>query len=320
MSITTCPLLIKCRVNTYFDKVHSYLPLFHKHRFMDAEIRGSEQSNLLESTITPESSLILYGIFALSARFCTSSIFNGIAPAQRGERFGQRAKAIFDDSIRNIKQPTLKYLQGCILLAFYLYSSEPDSQGWLVIGTCSRLAHDLKLNVVDGTASTNRQVHLPALEWSKREELRRAWWCVWELDTFASAISCRPSTIDRTKMQVFLPVSDTAWFNDTPVKSAIIDPNPLNAWNTLRDCPNQDERAWFLVINFLVLLAQDLGQQKKPNSQIIQDMESAVACYALLLPPRFHLDSGSVKFDAEHFRESNWIISTNLMLQGCVKS
>lgn len=256
-------------------------------------------------------------MLALSARFSSSPLFDGIKPPQRGDRFGQRAKAIYDNSIRAIRQPNLRYLQGCILLAFYLYSCEPDSQGWLVIGACSRLAYDLGLNKIDDDYQSDSAARtISNLEWSEREELRRAWWCVWELDTFASAIACRPPTIDSSKMQVLLPVSDHTWFANVPVESAIIDPNPLVAWQTLRGCPNQDERAWFLVINFLLLIAYDLGQQKKPDPQRTKDIEAAVACYTLLLPPQFHLDSGSILFNSEHFRRSNWIISTNIMLQG----
>ncbi|RFU27357.1 hypothetical protein B7463_g8981, partial [Scytalidium lignicola] len=270
------------------------------------------------NTLSLETSLILHGILALSARFSSSPEFDGILPAQRGEPFGRRAKAIYDESIHTLQQPTLRYLQGCILLAFYLYSSEPDSQGWLVIGMCSRLAYDLGLNKVDETNLNEQQSRdICNREWSMREELRRAWWCVWELDAFASGIACRLPTIDRTTIQVLLPVSDKAWFADSPVQSAMIDPNPPRAWHTLRDCQNQDERAWFLVINFFLLLTHGLVQQKRPDPQQIRDVEAAVACYGLLLPPQFHLGSGSLLFSSENFRKSNWIILTNIMLLGC---
>lgn len=265
-----------------------------------------------------ETSLIIHGILALSARFCSSAVFNGIPPVQRGEQFGRRAKAIYDDSIHTLVNPTLGYLQGCIILAFYLYTSGPDSQGWLVIGMCSRIAYDLGLNKVDEIDINEQQPQdLYNREWSMREELRRAWWCVWELDAFASGVACRPPTIDRTRVQVNLPVLDEAWFADSPVQSATIDPNPLHAWHTLRDCQNQDERAWFLVINYLLLLAHDLVQKGVRDPQEIRDIENAVTCYGLLLPPQFHLESNPSLFGSENFQKSNWIILTNIMLQGC---
>ncbi|OAL27572.1 hypothetical protein AYO22_03476 [Fonsecaea multimorphosa] len=311
------PQLVNELVEIYFDKVQSFLPLFHKHRFVETYLSTNSQINRRYDTLSGETALILHGMLALSARFSSSPKFDGILPAQRGEPFGRRAKAIYDHSIHTLQQPTVRYLQGCILLAFYLYSSGPDSQGWLVIGMCSRLAYDLGLNKVDET-NLNEQQSQDACkrEWSMREELRRAWWCVWELDAFASGVACRPPTIDMTRFQVLLPVSDEAWFADCPVQSVTVDPDPLHAWCTLRDCQNQDERAWFLVINFVMVLAHGLLlQQKKPDPQQIRDIETAVACYGLILPPQFHLGSGSILFNPQSFRKSNWIILTNLMLQ-----
>ncbi|KIY00988.1 uncharacterized protein Z520_03654 [Fonsecaea multimorphosa CBS 102226] len=313
------PQLVNELVEIYFDKVQSFLPLFHKHRFVETYLSTNSQINRRYDTLSGETALILHGMLALSARFSSSPKFDGILPAQRGEPFGRRAKAIYDHSIHTLQQPTVRYLQGCILLAFYLYSSGPDSQGWLVIGMCSRLAYDLGLNKVDET-NLNEQQSQDACkrEWSMREELRRAWWCVWELDAFASGVACRPPTIDMTRFQVLLPVSDEAWFADCPVQSVTVDPDPLHAWCTLRDCQNQDERAWFLVINFVMVLAHGLLlQQKKPDPQQIRDIETAVACYGLILPPQFHLGSGSILFNPQSFRKSNWIILTNLMLQTC---
>lgn len=309
--------LSKRSIEIYFEKVQGFLPLLHKPRFMETEISKQAASDSRFQQISLETSLILNGMCALSARFSSDPAFDGIKPVQKGARFGHRAKSIYDNSIRDIKQPSLKFLQGCILLAFYLYSCEPDCQGWLLIGTCSRLAYDFGLNKIDDDRqSINSTLNMPSLEWSRREELRRAWWCVWELDTFASGISCRPPTIDSYKMQVRLPVSDRAWFANMPVESVIMDPNPLVAWRSLRDCPNQDERAWFLVLNFLLFIAQDLGQETKPDHQRAKNIENAVSCFVLLLPSQFHLDSGSILFNSEHFQRSNWIMCTNIMLQG----
>lgn len=309
----TLTLLMDNSVNIYFDKIQTFLPLLHRPRFTEKYLRHPEQLDFLST----ESSLVLHGMLALSARFSSSPYFEGLPPMERGRRFADRAKRIYYSAMRSIVEPNLQYLQACIMLAFYLYSDGPDSQGWLIIGMCSRLAYDLGLNKIDNTRYHQSRL-VSAQEWSVQEELRRAWWCVWELDTFASAIACRPPTIDRTKMEVKLPVSDEQWFEDAPLESNMINPDPLDAWHSLRDCPNQDERAWFLLTNFLLLLAHSLGNQRTPDSQLIEDMETAVACYALLLPPHFHLGAGALVFNSQSFAKSNWIIATNIMLQGLV--
>lgn len=54
------------------------------------------------------------------------------------------------------------YLQGLITLAFYLYATEPDSQGWLLIGTCARLAYALELDKLDeDSEAVQAQMGLP---------------------------------------------------------------------------------------------------------------------------------------------------------------
>ena len=256
-------------------------------------------------------------MLALAARFSNASYFDGTIPSQRGDKFAEKAKAIYYESLRSARRSSLEYLQGCTILAFHLYASQPDSQAWLLIGVCSRMAYELELDKVDLDDNADLISFSPS-EWSKREELRRVWWSIWELDTFSSAFACRPHTMDRTKMYVKLPVSDENWFADNPVDSSVIDPSPLHAWHTLRDCPNQDERAWFLNINYLLLIAHDLGQERRPDRQSIEDTERAVICYIYLLPPQFHLTEGasSVTFNSGNFARSSWIVQTNIMIQG----
>ena len=299
------------------------MPLLHKPQFMtdytaNADLLFHDYHDIHDhDQTTLEKFFLIQNMLALAARFSTSPYFQDVAPVDRGIKFADKAKLLYRESLSTIQTPTLEYLQGCTLLAFYLYLSGPDSQGWLMIGTCSRLAYDLAIDKVDSKANKGANSET-ALEWRKREELRRVWWAVWELDTFASAISCRSHTIDRTKAAVMLPVSDENWFSDTPVESVIIDPDPLHAWHSLRDCPNQDERAWFLLSNYFLLISHDLAQQQTPTPEDIRNIDKAVACYVLLLPLQFHLDSDldHIAFNAANHTKYNWIICTNLMIQG----
>lgn len=211
------------------------------------------------------------------------------------------------------------YLQGLITLAFYLYATEPDSQGWLLIGTCARLAYALELDKLDeDSEAVQAQMGLPE-EWSMQEERRRAWWCIWELDAFAAAIACRRPTIDKKKhashAEVMLPVSDEAWFSNIPVESAIIDPRPTHAWRTLENSRNQDPRSWYLVANFLLLCAHDLLHTKAPSPQEVDQLEAALTCFAMLLPASLDLQR-PLSFTETTYRRSNWVVSTHILLQG----
>ena len=264
-----------------------------------------------------ETSLLLHAILATAARFSKSSHFEGTEPSRRGDGFAEKAKAIYHECLRSMRRSTIEYLQGCTILAFHLYATAPDSQGWLLIGMCSRMAYELELHKTDIDDEVDL-ADLNPLAWSRKEELRRLWWSIWELDTFSSAFACRPHTFDRNKIYVKLPVSDKDWFTDTPVESSVINPNPLHAWHCLRDCQNQDERAWFLNINYLLLIAHDLSQEPKADRKAIEDIDRAVTCFVLLLPPVFHLaeDASSITFNAGNFAQSNWIFQTNIMVQG----
>lgn len=258
-------------------------------------------------------------MLALAARFSSAPHFNQKPNVDKGEEFAESAKDMYYCCLRAAQKNTLKFLQGCILLAFQLYLPRPTTKGWMVIGTCTRLANELGLHAIDFQSESD--VFSPvSLEWSKKEGLRRVWWSAWELDTFSAAVACRPHTIeiDRMTMQVKLPVSDKNWFADMFVESSIINPDAVHSWHTLRDCPNQDERAWFLLINYLLLTAHDLGQQQNLQRKEIQEIEKVISCYTLILPPQFNLleDLNPSSFRPNRVSNFNWIIVTNIMLQG----
>lgn len=293
------------------------MPILNKPKFIQKYITQGRPELRNGSQVALETSLLFNGMLALAARFSTIPCFDHLLQVNRGCQFAKRAQNIYYESLRSIQTPSIEFLQGCTLLAWYTYLSGPDSQGWLLIGTCIRLAYELGINTVD-TEVDGESCSINAAEWQREEELRRVWWSVWELDTFASAIGCRPHAIDPARTAVKLPASDAAWFAGEPVESVLVDHDPLHTWHCLRDCPNQEERAWFLVVNHLLLAACELSQQRVPQQQKIEDLDMALSCFALLLPPQFHLESafGDMYFDPENFTRCNWIISTNIMLQG----
>ncbi|WKT45361.1 hypothetical protein QSH57_010214 [Fusarium oxysporum f. sp. vasinfectum] len=310
--------LVEELVKLYFDKVHCFVPILHRPRFYEQYFSGNSSIPDDDAARLLRDSLLVNAMLALAARFSSAPHFNQKPNADKGEEFAESAKDMYYCRLRAAQKNTLEFLQGCTLLAFQLYLHGPTTEGWMVIGTCTRLANELGLHAIDFQSESD--VFSPvSLEWSKKEGLRRVWWSVWELDTFSAAVACRPHTIDRMTMQVKLPVSDKNWFADMFVESSIINPDPVHSWHTLRDCPNQDERAWFLLINYLLLTAHDLGQQQNLQRKEIQEIEKAISCYTLLLPPQFNVleDLNPSSFRPNRVSNFNWIIVTNIMLQGC---
>jgi hypothetical protein len=150
------------------------------------------------------------------------------------------------------------------------------------------------------------------------EEQRRAWWSVWELDAFDSIASRRPFSIDKHRMHVFLPVSDEAWFSGKQIESAILSPDILQCWKALKDSPNRDERAWFLISNFITVQALELCQQLHISKKTISDIETVVSCFSLLFHEKFRASNDQLIFGEANYGKSNWLVLTRLMVQGYV--
>ena len=143
------------------------------------------------------------------------------------------------------------------------------------------MAYEMDLCNVDADGGQNLDVG----EWVEREEIRRAWWLVWEFDTFAGRILRRPYTIDRKRMSVLLPASDDAWFGETPVNSAKLEVHPSAVWKSLQGCGNQDYRAWFIAANFLMSLIYDFSRSDDEQTAAAEKREltNAVSNFNALL-------------------------------------
>lgn len=303
-------------IELFFEKIHIFLPLFHQPNF-DREFRdklGNSGMSPTSRSLTPEDGFVLNAVFALSARYSTLEPFADLKPSARGELFAKRAEALLprNTSVFDTAEPSLRTFQGHILLACYYLSSGITSRAWILIGTCSRIAYQLGLDTMDRDMISGRRIEGPQ-EWIASEERRRAWWSAWELDNFASTVSCRPYGFDRYQTEILLPVSDRDWFRGVPVASAPLGNVPSNAWKSLVDSSNQSERAWFLVSVHLVRLARDLRREPgEPSTwKRADDFETGVKHFALALPPKFDLSPRSSGGGSAE----GWIICTHFMLQ-----
>jgi hypothetical protein len=300
-------------IDIYFCKIQAWLPLLHRPRFYEKYVDRPSDQKLIVDSLSVEERLLFKCIFALAARHSNSSAFAGLDRLERSHQYAEEARVLYEEARTAVDPPNLCYLQGCILLAFYWYASGPCAKGWILSGVCVRLAYDLDLSRVD-----EEDWDGDTEEWICREELRRAFWLVWELDTFGSTVSRRPYSIDRRRIAVLLPASDEAWFAGTPVSSSKLEADPSKAWKSLQNCENQDERAWFLIANFLMAILHDLTNRRDATSAEERlELENSFSCFKLSLPPAFNLETGIFYFDANTFPRSNWIISTHLMMAGC---
>jgi hypothetical protein len=310
--------LMSRRIDLFFERLTGFVLLLHYPSFVSRHKVHDATDSTKYQNLDLEDALILNALLALSARFSESPYFANALPKERGRPFASTAKSIYQDAMKldEPAKPSLRLLQGCILLAFYHQLCGATAQSWVLIGACCRLAYDLGLNNIDkDLLGVHHDAQwTSAEEWILREEQRRAWWLVWELDMFASTIMRRPHTIDKSQINVLLPVSDAQWFSGVPLASNFLIPDPFKIWKSLQDCPNQDVRAWFLVISILMATAHDLTQRHQTSAEDIEEFSASLTCFELLLPSRYHLGSKHILFHPENFGSSNWIVSLALML------
>ncbi|KAJ5921437.1 hypothetical protein N7466_009763 [Penicillium verhagenii] len=245
-------------------------------------------------------------MFALAARFSDLTYLKDLAPTERGKPYAAEAVKVYDSSRQAPEEPNMNHLQGSILLAFFFYTTGPSSKAWVLTGILIRLAYDLE---VDQTDKIGRNV-FPSKDWIELEEIRRAWWLVWELDTFASITCNRPFAIPREEVPVFLPVSDEAWFSGTSTASTTLKTTPEDAWKSLQGSENQNPRAWFLVANYLSSVA--LAPQSRSYEDILS-MDLSVNCFRFALPKAFH-PPFQRHLSCDQMAERNWVICTFLTL------
>lgn len=314
--------LTPTRVDLYFLRIQPFLPLLHEPRFRQKFQVGC-LGNDRYSRLSVADALTITAMIALTARFSSNTCFASMLPKEKGKVFARRATALYAQALQSdeLNECSLPFLQGCILLAFYEQTHKITTQSWLLIGTCCRLAIDLGLNTVDqhrtcpGEAISAQSGQDSEDTWTHREEKRRAWWAVWELDVFAATILRRPYSISKDQMDVLLPVSDDLWFSDTPAESILLQTDMLHSWQTLETFQNADERAWFLVTTYLMVRASDLAAQHSTATlENIINFESTLNCFALLLPPSFHLDLIPTPFNESNFAANNWVVLTIFML------
>ncbi|KAG9495067.1 hypothetical protein J7337_013300 [Fusarium musae] len=289
-------------VHIFFSKTQGWLPLLHKPRFF---ARFMNNGAFDDRNYSNTEALLLCGMFALAARHSTNSWFHSSPAPDRGQAFMEKANTYYE-KCQPDQTPSLEYLQGCILLAAYEYASGPSHRAWILAGVCIRLAYDLNLCSMDEQDESS--------DWSILEEQRRAFWITWELDTFGSLMSRRPSSITRSLVMVKLPVSDEAWFADRPVESPVVDPRPSEVWKLLIDSPNQDPRAWFLIANILLSVASEFAAGRFTCQRDKEELIDAITCFSLAMSQRFNLETLELETSSGDAARHNWIIGMHLML------
>lgn len=297
-------------IEMFFERVQPWLPILHEPRFRRRySEQFSQKSNFLDGLAIDEK-LLLCCVFTLGANVApvgSSSIYPII---DQRTFLSQLSRQIYAEA-RSMTTPTLQYLQGCVLLAFVLYTSGLSAQGWILVGVCVRVAYELALFEIDDPDNPKEA----SRDWVEVEEMRRLGWLVWELDTFGSSVCKKPFAVNRQQFMLNLPISDHLWFHEQPCSSSVLLTRPGNAWKSLQDCENNSERAWFLIANHLMAIACEYYVRNRGVSAEEKSvLENDISCLRLSLPPHFNIVTGALCSNSTNFVENNWILGTHLLL------
>lgn len=298
-------------LDVFFEKIQPWLPMLHRPTYQARVIsRLSEGSDCVKD-LPDDETFLLYSVFNLAAQVASAQPLPVELDAKVLPALTDTAIHLYL-SFRSVTEATLPTLQACILLAYHFYTSGLSMQGWILVGVCIRLAYELNLSEIDD--EDNDWVDTT---WIEVEEMRRAWWLVWELDTFGSVIRRKPFAIDHQLFSVKLPISDEDWFDELPISSPSLLTHMGEAWRSLQGSENQDERAWFLVANHLMAMACDQFRGKTGPSEAAKvKLQTDITCFRLALPPSFQVSVQPISFDSKTFGRKNWIMGTHLMLAG----
>lgn len=232
--------------------------LFHKPSF------GAKIQEI--KTLAPLTA-ILASMFSVSARFQSSrsdsETLGESNDIPSSDQFHQIALRSVDDAIREIEDetPPLVVLQAMALCTFNELIRGVRGKGWRLLGSCVRIAYEQRLHLIDydtpvSPPSRNSEVQ----RWVAKEEQRRCWWAIWEMDVFASTIRRSPLAIDWSMNETYLPADDEFWFRNTYSQSCFLDIRPNERWKKLRRSGNQTPAAWFIVLSSIMRNAQVLAR------------------------------------------------------------
>ncbi|KAJ5797967.1 uncharacterized protein N7503_007263 [Penicillium pulvis] len=195
---------------------------------------------------------LLAAISAYAALFCPEEVnkqwnnegFNDKLPS---EHFQILALTYVDEALKECgdEPPSLCILQALVIATHLQLTQGVRGKAWRSLGICVRLAYELNLHLVDFDREQIDSIDVE--KWCWREEKRRAWWAIWEMDVFASTIRRTPSAIDWTQMETLLPVEDKYWFGGRVQPSCFMERGPINRWKALHESGNRSPKAWFLM-------------------------------------------------------------------------
>ncbi|KAH9204442.1 fungal-specific transcription factor domain-containing protein [Leptodontidium sp. 2 PMI_412] len=318
-------------VEVYFEAVQPHFPMLHRPTFLKRLYSGSllaERYGLvlvyticaLATRYTDDSRAYAFDQTLLYEHSATGQCEPGLAPnprlsqqvkrSERGKGFIRYASKLLQNDIDKYErldlepapdtEPMFPLIQAVIMLSYAELVSGKINRAHSLLSTCVRMAYDLGLDQVDGIGIKQPdRAHFRDNERSLRlEELRRGWWCLWELESFVCAIRCLPRMIDTTMCYTKLPIDDVDWFEDKIIPSVFL-PGSHDQW-LQQWCAEQCTSLLanrIISLHFvlaLVELASHGETMSNSHIHVHSKIEQSATIWSKGLPAKFKLESRQV--------------------------
>lgn len=302
-------------VEVYFESVQPDFPLLHRPSILKRLYSGSLATEKY-------SSLFFNALFALATKFTDDprahsfdlSLAQGLSGIEfpgtthtqrtnrheRGRGFSRRASELFQDMVQELEnleldvnmadKPSILLIQGAVMLSYAELARGAIHRAHSLISTCVRMAYDAGLDRIDSAEhlqSTDPILPSQTTDW-RREELRRAWWCIWELESFVCTFICRTRIIKQTTCQTKLPMDDLDWFEGTEVPLYLL-PSNFEQWS---EFGNASPRISLLAnrivaLHFMLTVVELEGNESPELSTTYSETKRCVAIWRKTLPREF---------------------------------
>jgi hypothetical protein len=308
--------LIEHLVDVFFVAVQPQFRLLHRPSLTQ---QLQDSSYLLRGGTT----LLLNAVFALSARYSddmrvelfdtslikalerksqgTNMCYQSRRHYERGKGFAQLANKLLQDKIsedRNelvpgeIGEQSIQVLQAAALLSYEELGAGISRRAHYLISTCARMSYDYKLHEIDHEEYRNSSMapaNLVNSDWIRKEERRRLWWCIWDLDNFVCTATCRPRMMRTFKCQTKLPACDKDWFDGCEVPSGFLAGDLQRLTQSLNCYPLSSAMAYRIVSCHLLATLIDTLDSESPSDvgDAISAIEDCATAWKESLPNEF---------------------------------
>lgn len=212
-------------------------------------------------------------MFSLAARYAHSGVNSDLSGNEGARvlvpgRFYEIASDATHKQLRSCgdKLPQLFLLQALVLTTYNELVIGVRGVAWRSLGLVIRIAYEMGLHLVDlPLRSTGKDGSESVEVWISKEERRRVWWTIWELEIFATTIRRCPIGMNQSQHATLLPVEDSFWFEGKKASSCFLDADPTLRWKNLQKSGNENGRAWFILINSFMCDAHSLANPSVPQ-------------------------------------------------------